>query len=310
MRVLYFCGRIVSMRYNRLNEYYKAKFGERTLKICVDGGFSCPNRDGTKGVGGCAFCSEDGSGEHIKCKDIATQVRQHLNSYRGQRANKYIVYFQNFSNTYADVTTLKQKYDSALISDKIVGLDIATRPDLITQEIVDLLATYKSKYYVMVELGLQTANANIAKDMNMQYTVQDYITACKLLHSAGIDIVTHIMLGLPGETTKDIDDTINIVNQYTDGIKIHNLYIVKNTKCAELYKHNKITILTLDEYLIKLEYVLERLRPNVVIHRICGDAPKDLLIAPEWNTHKKFVLNGIDKLMKQHNSTQGDKYKK
>jgi len=141
--------------YNRLNEYYKNKFGERVLKICVDGGFTCPNRDGTKGVDGCIFCSERGSGEHIKYRDVSNQIAEHLASYRGQRANKFIAYFQSFSNTYDTIENLKVRYDTALaVSDKIIGLQIATRPDLITDDIVELLASYKDRCYVCVELGL------------------------------------------------------------------------------------------------------------------------------------------------------------
>ena len=214
--------------YNALNEYYKSKFGERVLKICVDGGFTCPNRDGKKGTGGCLFCSERGAGEHIKFKDVATQVEKHLNSYRGARAGKFIVYFQSFSNTYSDIESLRKVYDSALISDKIIGIAIATRPDCINEKVVELLKSYQDKYFVMVELGLQTADENIMSDMNLCYTVKDFEYAVKLLKDAKIEVVTHMMVGLPNESKESIDKTINIINRLKiDGVKIHNLYTPK-----------------------------------------------------------------------------------
>ena len=188
-------------RYKKLNEYYKEKFGERTLKICVDGGFTCPNRDGKCGTGGCIFCSEKGSGELIKQSNesITKQVKDYLNSYRAKRANKFIVYFQNFSNTYDTLENLKKKYDSSLIDDRIVGLSIATRPDCINEEIVKLIKSYSDKYYVCVELGLQTASDEIGRIINRGYTTKQFIEAVKLLNKYEIDVITHIMCGLPGE---------------------------------------------------------------------------------------------------------------
>ena len=170
-------------RYNKLNEYYKEKFGERTLKICVDGGFTCPNRDGTCGIGGCIFCSEKGSGELIKQSNesISKQVKDYLNSYRAKRANKFIVYFQNFSNTYDTLENLKNKYDSALIDDRIVGLSIATRPDCINEEIAKIIKSYSNRYYVCVELGLQTASEEIGKIINRGYTTKQFIEAVKIV---------------------------------------------------------------------------------------------------------------------------------
>ena len=296
-------------RYNKLNNYYKEKFGERVLKICVNAGFTCPNRDGSKGIGGCAFCSEGGSGEHIKYHNISEQIINHLNSYRGERANKFIVYFQAFTNTYASIEKLKEIYNSAFVSNKIIGISIATRPDCIDKEIVNLLCDIAKKHYVMVELGLQTADINIGQNLNLCYTKHDYVNAVTLLTNCNIDVVTHIMLGLPGETQDSIDETIDLINSYKiSGIKIHELYVLKNTKLENLYNAKKYKPLTLDGYLSKLEYVITHIRPDIIIHRISGDAPKDLLIAPDWNTHKKLVLNGIDKLLRVHNTYQGIYY--
>ncbi|MCR5146093.1 MAG: TIGR01212 family radical SAM protein [Clostridia bacterium] len=294
-------------RYNKLNEYLKNRFGERTLKICVDGGFTCPNRDGTISTNGCIFCSERGSGDHMCAESsIKSQVEQYFKSYRSERANKFIVYFQNFTNTYDTVENLKRKYDSALIDDRIVGLEIATRPDCINEDVCKLLASYADKYYVCVELGLQTSNEATAKFINRGYENKVFTEAVKLLKSYGIDVVVHIMIGLPGETLHDLDNTIRFVNNHTiNGIKIHNVYVVKNTVLADMYYKEQYKPMEFEKYLEYLVYTITHLRPDIIIHRISGDAPKDLLIAPEWNVHKKWVLNGLDKKLKQKNLSQG-----
>lgn len=298
-------------RYTHLNTYLKEKFGERTLKICVDGNFTCPNRDGTKGTNGCIFCSERGSGDHLNKIGVSEQVKNYLNSYRGLRANKFIVYFQNFTNTYDTLENLKYKYDSALIDDRIVGLQIATRPDCIDDNIAKLLNTYKMKYYVCVELGLQTSNDKTGILINRQYTTNDFINAVKILNKYNIDIVAHIMIGLPNETLKDLENTINFLNsQNIQGIKIHSTYITKNTQLNKMYKDKQYIPLTLENYLEYLVFAITHLNPNFVVHRISGDAPKELLVAPSWNTHKKLVLNGLDKLLKEKNLYQGIYFKK
>lgn len=293
-------------RYNHLNTYLKNKFGERTLKICIDGSFTCPNRDGSKGHGGCIFCGERGSGEHLKEIDISSQVINHLNSYRGERANKFIAYFQNFTNTYDTTLNLKKKYDAALIDERIVGLQIATRPDCINEEIVKLIASYKVKYYVCVELGLQTSNDSTGILLNRGYSSSDFSNAVNLLNEYNIDIITHIMVGLPNETDFDLKNTVDFINTHNiQGVKIHSTYITKDTKLAKMYNTGTYTPLTLDEYLEKLTYVITHIKPNIIIHRISGDAPKSLLIAPSWNTHKKLVLNGLEKILKDRNLYQG-----
>lgn len=297
-------------RYKHLNKYLKEKFGERTLKICVDGGFTCPNRDGKCGQKGCIFCSEKGSGEHIKTCDISTQIQNYFASYRAMRANKFIVYFQNFTNTYDTVENLKVKYDSSLIDDRIVGLQIATRPDCITEEICELLKSYTSKYYVCVELGLQTSNDETAKLINRGYASSEFTKAVNLLNKYEIDIVTHIMVGLPNETFEDIKNTIQFINKHNiQGIKIHSCYVVKNTKLAEMYLNGTYTPISFEDYMTSLEYILTHISPSIVIHRISGDAPKDLLLAPDWNLHKKWVLNGIDKIFKEKDLYQGKYFK-
>ena len=298
-------------RYNYINEYLKEKFGERTLKICIDGGFSCPNRDGLKSTSGCIFCSQKGSGEHLKNLSIKDQVKEYFKSYKADRANKFIVYFQNYTNTYDSIDNLKSKYDAALIDDRIVGLEVATRPDCITEDICKLLATYKNNYYVSVELGLQTSNENTGILINRCYTNDDFITACDLLKKYDIPIVAHIMIGLPNETLEDIKNTVKFINNAPiHGVKIHSTYIVKNTVLCDMYKNSNYTPLTLDEYLNYLEYVITHLRNDIIIHRLSGDAPKNILVAPEWNLHKKWILNGINKRLKENNLYQGIYYNK
>ena len=298
------------LRYNHLNEYLKSKFGERTLKICIDAGFSCPNRDGTCGKGGCIFCGEKGSGEHLKPLPIKEQVENFFNSYKADRANKFIIYFQNFTNTYGTIKELKNKYDSALIDKRIIGLQIATRPDCISEEIAKLISSYSNKYYVCVELGLQTSNDNTAKFINRGYFSREFTKAVSILRKYNIDIVTHIMIGLPNENIDDLKNSINFINKHDiQGIKIHSTYVIKNTKLADLYKENKYIPISLNEYLESAIYVITHINPNLIIHRISGDAPKDLLIAPEWNLHKKLVLNGIDRILKERNLYQGIYFK-
>ena len=299
-------------RYNHLNTYYKNKFGERTLKICIDAGFSCPNRDGTLSNSGCIFCSEKGSGELIKysSQHIENQVTNFLNSYRGKRANKFIAYFQNFTNTYDTLENLKEKYDSALnANDKIVGLSVATRPDCITEEIAKLLASYLDKYNVSVELGLQTSNNNIGKIINRCYSSSQFTETVKILRKYNIEVIAHMMIGLPTETFDDIKNTVDFINKHDiQGLKIHSTYIVKNTILADMYFNKKYEPITLEYYLDSLAYVITHIRKDLIIHRISGDAPKDLLVAPEWNLHKKWILNGFEKLLKGQNLWQGKFY--
>ena len=202
-------------RYKHLNKYLKEKFGERTLKICIDGGFTCPNRDGTISTGGCIFCSEKGSGELINYNEkISKQISQYFLSYRSERANKFIAYFQNFTNTYDTLENLKAKYDAALIDDRIVGLEISTRPDCINEEIVKLLRSYTDRYYVCVELGLQTSNENTGNLINRGYTNQQFTNAVSLLNKYNIDVVAHIMIGLPNESFDDIKNTVDFINKH------------------------------------------------------------------------------------------------
>lgn len=304
-------------RYKHLNTYLKNKFGERTLKICIDGNFTCPNRDGKTGTSGCIFCSERGSGEHILCNhidddvlSIKQQVKSYFSSYKATRANKFIAYFQNFTNTYDTISNLKAKYDAALIDDRIVGLEIATRPDCISEDIVKLIKSYSQKYYVCVELGLQTSNNKTGKLICRGYNSSDFTNAVLLLNKYNIDVVAHIMIGLPSENFESIKDTVNFLNNHNiQGLKIHSTYVVKNTILANWYYCGKYQPISLEYYLECLTYIITHISPDIVIHRISGDAPKNLLVAPSWNLHKKWILNGFDKLMNDKNLFQGMYFK-
>ena len=301
------------IRYKHLNTHLKDMFGERTLKICIDGGFTCPNRDGKISFGGCLFCGEMGAGENIKYRtdkvleSIQSQVLGFLNSYRGERANKFIVYFQSFSNTYGDVDSLKKKYDTALAcSEKIVGLQVATRPDCINEDVVKLLASYKEKYYVCVELGLQTSNDKIGNLLNRGYTKADFEQATTLLHRYGIDVVSHLMIGLPNETEHDILETVGLINSLKcEGIKIHSTYVIEGSGLGELYKTGKYTPITQEYYVDMVAKVISRLDKDIVIHRINADPPKCLFLAPDWILHKKLVLNAINRKFDEEDIIQG-----
>ena len=296
----------INNRYNHLNDYFKNKFGERTLKICIDGGFTCPNRDGTVSTNGCIFCGNRGSGEHLKPLDIPSQVQNFFNSYKAFRANKFIVYFQNFTNTYDTIENLKEKYDSALIDDRIVGISIATRPDCITEEICKLLNSYKNKYEIFVELGLQTSNDKTAKFINRGYDSKTFTKAVELLNKYKIETIVHIMVGLPNENLEDIKNTVNFINHHNiQGLKIHSTYIIENTELCNMYQNGTYKPISLEYYIKIVSYILTHINPKIIIHKISGDAPKNLLVAPSWNSHKKWILNGIDKYMKENNLYQG-----
>ena len=303
---------IMEERFKHLNNYLKEKFGERTLKICIDGDFTCPNRDGKLGFGGCIFCSERGSGDHIKLSNnITEQVINYFNSYKSKRANKFIAYFQNYTNTYSSIDILKSKYDSALIDNRIVALAVSTRPDCINEDVCKLLKSYTDRYYVWVELGLQTSNDQTSKLINKCCYSKDFTNAVNLLNKYNIDIVTHIMVGLPNENFDDIKNTVYFINKHNiQGLKIHSTYIVKNTILADMYYKKLYSPISLEYYLNCVCYILTHINPNIIIHKVSGDAPKDLLVAPEWNLHKKWILNGLDKKMSEEDLWQGMNYEK
>ncbi len=278
--------------YKTLSAYLKERYGGKIKKICIDGGFSCPNRDGVCGTGGCIYCGERGAGEHIDPRvSISEQVRSGL---ANTRADGYIAYFQNFTGTYAAPEVLRERYDAALIDDRIRALAIGTRPDCISEEICALIASYKSRADVWVELGLQTASDKTAKIINRGYKTNVYISATEMLKKHDIPFVTHMIIGLPGEGEAEIDVTTDLIGSVGSwGVKIHSIYVMEGTRLAEMYRQNLYTPPTMDEYTTLAARALSRLRPDIVVHRITGDCPTGLLVAPEWNKNKQLVINEI-----------------
>lgn len=295
--------------YNTLSSYLKERLGHKTVKICIDGGFTCPNRDGSLSTGGCRFCSERGSGEFaaVAERGITEAVQARLASpLGGRRAERYIAYFQNFSGTYAPVDTLRRRYDAALCDPRIIGLAVATRPDCVTEEIVDLLATYARRLYVSVELGLQTASDEVATRMNIACPRAAFTRTVHLLAERGIDVVAHIMVGLPGEDRAEALATMDFVNRHpVKGIKIHSLYVAQGTALAEDCRSGNYIPLSFADYTETVACLLAHARPDLVIHRITGDPSKDTLIAPAWCTDKRRVLDAITQKMKKNGWYQG-----
>ena len=295
------------MLYNNLSSYLKSKYGTKVAKICIDGGFSCPNRDGTCGNGGCIYCGERGAGEHIDpSRNIREQVEKHL--ARDTKSEKLIAYFQNFTNTYAPVDVLKERYDSALISDRIAVLAIGTRPDCISEEIAELIASYKPRVDVWVELGLQTASDSVARAINRGYPTEVYKRATAILKSHGIPFVTHMIIGLPGQDAADIDTTVDLINEGAWGVKIHSIYVMAGTALETMYREGKYTPPTREEYATLAARAIARLRPDMVVHRVTGDCPDGMLIAPEWNRDKNALISAIRKELEMRGQRQGTLY--
>ncbi len=294
------------MYYNNLSSYFKRVYNGRIKKICIDGGFSCPNRDGKCGFGGCIFCGERGSGEHIESArlSISDQVIEYFS--KNPKADGFIAYFQNFTNTDAPVIVLKERYDAALIDDRIVALAIGTRPDCITEENADLLMTYKSKYDVWVELGLQTSNDNTAILINRGYDHNAFEQAVEILSRRNIPIVVHIIVGLPGESFHDIKNTVNYINKFNLwGIKIHSIYVMHGTVLEQMYLEGEFYPLSLKEYVDSVAYILSHISPDMIVHRITGDCPAGMLVAPEWNSNKNKIIDEINRTMKDNGLSQG-----
>ena len=295
-----------------LNDFLKEKFNEKIYKVSLDGGFTCPNRDGKVSRGGCIFCSENGSGDFTatKLKSIHAQIEEQIDlvskKYKG---DKYIAYFQNFTNTYAEVSYLRKIYEEALSHEKIVGLAIATRPDCLEDDVLELLAELNKKTFLWVELGLQTLNDDVAKYFNRAYETEIYKEASKKLNRLNIKFVTHIIIGLPKEENNDyLKTAIFAQNCGTWGIKLHLMYVVKNTPLEKLYLNGGLKVNTKEEYVEKVVNVLENISSEIVIHRLTGDGDRETLVAPLWSIKKIDVLNSIHKELKRRNTYQGKLY--
>ena len=295
-----------------LNDFLKEKFNEKIYKVSLDGGFTCPNRDGKVSRGGCIFCSENGSGDFTatKLKSIHAQIEEQIDlvskKYKG---DKYIAYFQNFTNTYAEVSYLRKIYEEALSHEKIVGLAIATRPDCLEDDVLELLAELNKKTFRWVELGLQTLNDDVAKYFNRAYETEIYKEASEKLNRLSIKFVTHIIIGLPKEENDDyLKTAIFAQNCGTWGIKLHLMYVVKNTPLEKLYLNGDLKVNTKEEYVEKVVNVLENISSEIVVHRLTGDGDRETLVAPLWSIKKIDVLNSIHKELKRRNTYQGKLY--
>ncbi|MBQ8472873.1 MAG: TIGR01212 family radical SAM protein [Bacilli bacterium] len=303
-----------NLRYYTLDTFYKEKFNSKIAKVSLNCNFTCPNRDGTKGVGGCIYCSSLKSGDFAgdKEKDIVEQFNDikliMLNKWKDA---KFIGYFQAGTNTYASVDKLKSVFEPILKLDNVVGLNIATRPDSITDECLNYLSDLNKKTYLTIELGLQTIHDKTSELINRCHTLDEFKNMVLKLRERNINVVVHIINGLPYETKEMMLETVKYLNNLDiQGIKIHMLHILKNTKIAEMYEKEKFHILTKEEYIDIVVSQLELLRDDIVIHRITGDPKVDDLIEPTWLVKKFVVLNDILKEMKRRDTYQGKLIKK
>ncbi|NLL77571.1 MAG: TIGR01212 family radical SAM protein [Clostridiales bacterium] len=290
-----------SKRYYSLDAYFKNAFGQKLKKIAIDAGFTCPNRDGSLDTRGCIFCSEGGSGEFaVPFSSI-------------EAAGSYIAYFQSYTGTYAPVERLERIYRQALADCSVLGISIATRPDCLPEDVLVLLRKLKADYphkFIWIELGLQTIHDQTALYIRRGYSLDCFTRAVDALHSLRIPVIVHVILGLPGENERMMLETVEHLNTLpVFGIKLQLLHVLSGTDLAVDYKNGVFSVLTMEEYLQILIKCIEHLSPNTVIHRVTGDGPKNLLIAPYWSANKQKVLNALHHRMKLQNSYQGKYWK-
>lgn len=292
------------MTYLTLSEHYRKKYGCKVYKLAIDAGFTCPNRDGTVGTGGCTFCPGDGSGAFAQgpCGDIFAQLEQAKARVRNKNKNgKFIAYFQSFTNTYGPIAHLETLYTQDMEPEDIVGLSIGTRPDCLSEEVVALLARLNQIKPISVELGLQTIHDETARAFHRGYDSAVYFDALRRLKVAGLEVVTHIILGLPGETREMMLETTKaVMDAGTDGVKFHLLHVLRGTELEREYAKGAMTCLSLEEYGSILKDCLALVPPQVVVHRITGDGAKKDLIAPLWSADKKRVLNTLNRILSEN----------
>lgn len=298
-------------RYYSLDAYYKEEFGDKVYKLSLDGGMTCPNRDGTLGTGGCIFCSSGGSGDfaasnHLSITEQIEEAKSRV--AKKVKSNRYVAYFQAYTNTYAKVSYLRSIFTEAIEHKDIVALSIATRPDCLPDEVLKLLAELNEKKPIYIELGLQTIHEDSAKLIRRGYPLPIFEEALRRLSMINIPVIVHVILGLPGESKEMMLSTIDyLANLPIHGIKLQLMHVLKHTELETLYAKNPalFSLLNLEDYINVLVECLEHLPPNIVIHRITGDGPKNLLIAPIWSGNKRLVLNTISQELKKRNSYQG-----
>ena len=298
------------MRYNSLNNYLRNKFGKKVYKISIDGGFTCPNRDGKISTGGCIFCSAKGSGDFATSKSlsITQQIKQGKERVRSKtKDNSFIAYFQAFTNTYAPIDVLESKFTEAINHKDIVALSVATRPDCVDEEVLSLLEKLNKIKPVWVELGLQTIKESSVDYIRRGYENSVYVNTATKLRNIGIEVITHIILGLPNENKLDMLRSVDFACKYSDGIKLQLLHILKGTDLLKDYENSKFNALTMEQYIDILCDAVSIIPKNVVIHRLTGDGDKKILVAPLWSGNKKVVLNTINKTFEERNIIQGSK---
>ena len=328
--------------YYSLNAYFKHTYGQKIYKIAVDAGLSCPNRDGTLDTRGCIFCSRGGSGDFavklgesqdeynvctgLKQLSVKEQILQGKARFNKETGDKFVIYFQAFTNTYGNPDYLRRIWTEAVEEEDVVGISIATRPDCWGDEILHVLDELSQRYcvenngqskFIWVELGLQTIHDKTAEYIRRHYPLEEYEAAVRKLDKLGIPYITHIILGLPGETKEEMLETVFYVEQGVFeqdshskikpfGIKLQLLHVLEDTDLAEDYRQGKFQVMEMDEYLELVIDCLQRINPNIVIHRVTGDGPKNILIAPTWSGNKKQVLNTLHKKMREREARQGD----
>lgn len=297
-------------RYLSQNEYLRKRFGGKVMKVSLNGGFTCPNRDGTKGVGGCIYCSESGSGDFAG--DPSLSVTEQFEAVRGplmkkwQDCSLFIPYFQAGTNTYAPLPRLKALFEEALSLENVCGLSVSTRPDCISEETADYLEEISHRTYLTVELGLQTVHDKTAALINRCHTYADFLKGFEMLRSRGINVCVHLINGLPFESREMMLETVRRVSELpVHSIKLHLLHIIRGTRLAEMYERGEFPVMELDEYVSLICDQLEIIPPDVIIERLTGDGARDKLIAPLWSLKKFCVLNEIDKEMRRRDSCQG-----
>ncbi|MFS0864463.1 TIGR01212 family radical SAM protein [Fredinandcohnia sp. 179-A 10B2 NHS] len=301
-------------RYHTWNYHLRNTFGHKVFKVALDGGFDCPNRDGTVAHGGCTFCSVAGSGDFAgnRADDILTQfhtIKEKM--HEKWKDGKYMAYFQAYTNTHAPVEVLRQRFEPVLAEEGVVGISIATRPDCLPDDVVEYLADLNKRTYLWVELGLQTVHEKTATLINRAHDFQCYVDGVNKLRKHGIRICSHIINGLPQETPEMMMETAREVAKLdVQGIKIHLLHLLKGTPMVKQYEKGLLEFLTFDNYVKLVCDQLEILPPEMIVHRITGDGPIDLMVGPMWSVNKWEVLNTIDAELKRRNSYQGKFYKK
>lgn len=289
------------MEYRSVSDELKARFGQKVYKLALDGGMTCPNRDGTCGTGGCSFCSADGSGSFAQTgESVFQQIEAAKTRVAGKLKNgKYIAYFQSFTNTYAPVSYLAPLFQAAIDHPDVVVLSIATRPDCLSPEVLALLERLNRQKPVWVELGLQTIHPETARSIRRGYELPVYDSAVAALKRIGVEVITHVILGLPGESREQMLETVRYVGVRTDGIKLQLLHVLRGTALARDYAEGKFRTLELEEYCLLVADCLRALPEHVIIHRLTGDGPKRDLIAPLWSADKKRVLNTLRQTIRQ-----------